>query len=347
MKLRNILAAAVSAMSLAVIAAAQTAAPTSSTQELVDLLPASNAVITVDVQKGLREALPKLLAGNPQIKAEFERSVSELNSKAGADFLKFSKVVVGVSFQNFEGGAPKPQVVGIARGDLNVDQILATVRATKKTPCDERVVSGKTIYVCQIEIPAKKDPKASGTTAAPAPVIRETAFVALDANTLAVGDPSRVIETIEHASGVNPTLRGLLKDSPTTVAAFAMESVAGLEKFVPLDNDDLGNALKNLKYMAGSANTAADGFVFSGLFRSTDAASSKQLSSLLLGLQSIGKAFLGSSKRADQKMYGRLIDSVKITQADTDVSLSIALPQADINALMAQLKLDLATAAKE
>jgi len=337
MKVRMIFAAVLSAVTLSAAAAAQTVGSSPTSQNLVDLLPASSAVVSIDVQKGLNDALPKLLIGNPQLKAEVDQGLAEFRTKAGAEALKFSDVVVGVGVQDVPGAAPKIMPVFIGRGDVSAAQVVARATAASKTPCTERVVSGKTVFICQMEVSVKQKAKAAGTDPA-GKILKETAFVALDANTVAFGAVSRVIEAVEHRSSVNPTIKGLLKNSPTTVAAFAMENVDGLEKFVPLENDDVGKALQNLRFMAGSADSVADGFVFNGLFRSADAASSKQLGSLLFGLQAIGKAVLGNSNRADQKMYGRLIDSLKITQAETDVSLSIALPQADVNALMAEVK---------
>jgi len=338
MKVKMMFAALLSAVAFTTFAAAQTTEPSAASQSLVDLLPASSAVVSIDVQKGLNDALPKLLVGNPQLKAEVDQGLAEISTKAGADVLKYSDVVAGIGVQDVPGAAPKVLPVFIARGDVSAAQVVAKATEASKTPCTERVISGKTIYVCQMEVSVKQ--KAKGASAVSATkVLKETAFVALDANTVAFGAVSRVIDTVEHRSVVNPAIKGLLKDSPTTVAAFAMENVDGLEKLVPLENDDVGNALKNLRYMAGSADSVADGFVFSGLFRSADAASSKQLGSLLSGLQAIGKAFLGNSNRADQKLYGRLINNVKITQAENDVSLSIAIPQADVNALMAEVKI--------
>ncbi|HQZ81993.1 MAG TPA: hypothetical protein PLR83_02115 [Pyrinomonadaceae bacterium] len=338
MKVRMMFAAVLSAIVFSFSAVAQTAEPSVTSESLVNLLPASSAVVSIDVQKGLNDALPKLLGGNPQLKAEVDKGLAMFSTKAGADALKFSDVVVGVGVQEVPGAAPKILPVFIGRGDVNAAQVVATAMAASKTPCAEQVVSGKTVYICQMEVSVKIPAKTAGA-AGSGKVLKETAFVALDANTIASGAVSRVIETIERRSSVNPTLKGLLKRSPTTVAAFSMENVNGLEKIIPLENDDVGNALKSLRFMAGSADSVADGFVFNGLFRSADPASSKQLGSLFSGLQAIGKAFLGNSNRADQKMYARLINSVKITQAGNDVSLSIALPQADVNTLMAGVKL--------
>jgi len=339
MKFRNIFAAALAAVSLAAITSAQTMEPATAKQTLVDLLPASSAVATINVQKGLNDALPKLLVGNPQLKAEIDKGSAILTSKAGSDVLKFDYLVVGIGTENVSNGQPKILPVFIARGDVNAAQVIAEASRSSKTPCAERIVSEKTIYVCRFEVPVKEAAKAVGSSAAvPDNVTQETAFVALDPNTLAFGATSRVVETVEHQTSVNPTLKSLLKNAPTTVAAFAMKNIDGLGKFIPLENDDLGNTLKNLRFMAGSADSVNDGFVFSALFRSVDSASAKQLNSTLQGLQAIGNAFLGGSSRADQRMYGRLIKSVKIAQAETDVTVSIALPQADVNALMGQVK---------
>ena len=46
---------------------------------------------------------------------------------------------------------------------------------------------------------------------------------------------------------------------------------------------------------------------------------------------------LGSSKRADQQLYARLIENLALSKAETDVSMELQIPQADIDALMAIL----------
>ena len=72
--------------------------------------------------------------------------------------------------------------------------------------------------------------------------------------------------------------------------------------------------------------------------RSKKPESAADLKTTLEGLQMVGKAFLGGSKRLDQQVYGRMLQNAKFTGRGTDVTLDLAIPQADIDILVAGLK---------
>ncbi|KXK07419.1 MAG: hypothetical protein UZ17_ACD001000076 [Acidobacteria bacterium OLB17] len=337
MKLKFFFVGLIAAVAQAGFASGQTTRP-SAASSLVDLLPASNVVVSIDVQRGLNDALPKLLVGNPAIKAEIDAGLAEMNGKAGSDLSKLANVVVGLSLGEVSTQKPKIDPVFIARGDIAASQVVASATKASKTPCTESTVAGKTLYLCQMEVTINV-PAANGSPATTKKVLRDTSFVALDANTFAFGEPSRVKQMLVHETSVSPTIKSLLKDSPTTVAAFSMESSPEFQKMMPIESDDVGTILKGLRYVAGAADSVADGFEFSLLLRNVDVPSAKRLNELLLGFKALGKVFLGSSQRADQRMYGGLIGSVKIAQVETDVSLSIAVPQSTVTALMKEVKI--------
>ena len=47
--------------------------------------------------------------------------------------------------------------------------------------------------------------------------------------------------------------------------------------------------------------------------------------------------FMGSSKRADQQVYARLIDNVKFASKGNEVSMSLAIAQTDVDFLIGLL----------
>ena len=59
---------------------------------------------------------------------------------------------------------------------------------------------------------------------------------------------------------------------------------------------------------------------------------------MLEGLQMLGKSFLGNSKRADQKVYARMIGSAKIRNSANNVSLDLLIAQPDIDVIVGAVK---------
>ncbi len=60
----------------------------------------------------------------------------------------------------------------------------------------------------------------------------------------------------------------------------------------------------------------------------------QSLHELLEGLQMLGKAFLGNSKKPDDKIYVRMIESAEITRNGNAVLFNLKVPQSDIDALL-------------
>jgi len=60
----------------------------------------------------------------------------------------------------------------------------------------------------------------------------------------------------------------------------------------------------------------------------------KNLQEFLEGMQMIGKAFLGGSKNADKKVYGRMIDNARISASGNEVMLDLQVAQSDIDILV-------------
>ena len=109
-------------------------------------------------------------------------------------------------------------------------------------------------------------------------------------------------------------------------------------KMLPLDNDELGKNIDSIQYLAGSVDVGSIGTSLQMMARTKKPEQAVGLKDTLEGLQIIGGAIFGNSKRADQKIYGRLIKNAKIEARGNDVMLDLLVPQADIDALIAGIK---------
>jgi hypothetical protein len=166
----------------------------------------------------------------------------------------------------------------------------------------------------------------------------DIAVTTLDKNTLVMGSLPRVKETLEGSSHVSPELTALLSVKETSVMSFAAKPPGGMSKMLPLEGDMLGNTLDAMQFMSGSldVDTAGAGLHIAG--RTSSPAAATELKDSLEGLAAIGKMFLGSSKRADQKVYARMLGNTKLVVRGSDVNLDLLVPQTDIDILIAGVK---------
>ena len=107
---------------------------------------------------------------------------------------------------------------------------------------------------------------------------------------------------------------------------------------LPLDNDELGKNIDSIQYIAGSLEVSAAGTSLQMLARTAKPEQAQGLKDTLDGLQLIGGAIFGNSKRNDQQVYGRMIKNAKFDIRGNDVTLDLLVPQADIDILVAGIK---------
>ncbi len=166
---------------------------------------------------------------------------------------------------------------------------------------------------------------------------REVAVTAYDDNTLALGSLSRVRETLESKSHINQNILDLTNKNPNAMLSFGANMPNGASQFLPIDNDELGKNIESIKQMFGALDFNDGKATLSATAKTLKADDAQSLEETLLGLQMVGKALLGGSKKPDQQLYSRLLDNAVISRKTTEVSLNLAIPKNDVDALMAIL----------
>ena len=167
---------------------------------------------------------------------------------------------------------------------------------------------------------------------------KEIAIASLDKSTLVMGTLARVRETLEGNSHPSSEITALLSTRADSVGSFAGRLPGGVSKFVPYDNDELGKNIGSIRFLAGSVDVNAQGTSVKMLARTAKAEQASSLKETLEGLQVVGGAFLGNSKKPSQKVYARLIKNAKFDARGTDVTFDLLVPQADIDELVAGIK---------
>jgi len=312
--------------------------------QLVAMLPAADAVATIDIKRMFGEALPLFLSSKQAMLADVTAKIEKMRVKTGIDIRQFDLMAAGVTFTQKAEKKFATDAVVIARGDVNTAQIIAAAKTAAKDKYKEETLAGRSIYIF-----SAKDAVAAGRGAVTGSkqsnhinkmidkISGDIALTALDSNTVAFGDADLVRSTVEGTTRMSADLVSLLHKKPFAVANFAGKVPAGLGAYLPREQDDLTDSSNSIKYAFGNMDTTGGVLAMSLTARTDQEANAVQLYDTLEVLQAFGKMALGASKRPDQQLYARLIENLALARTGTDVSMDLLVPQTDIDALMAIL----------
>lgn len=325
---------------------AENAAKRRQVTRLVSMLPASDAVAVFDAKRFLNDALPKLLSSNAKMMAEVTSKLTEMETRTGIDLRKFEQVAVGVAFKQVSAKEMDYDTVAVASGDVNAGALVAVARLASKGTYRTEKIGERTVYVFSAKDVIQKNTvtvnnsKVAGVIEdALKGISKDIAVTAFDSRTLVMGSLPRVTETLEARSHVGTDVSSMLATRETAVASFAARTPpGGMSKILPLDTDDFGASIDAIQFIAGSVDVATAGASVSVLARTKQAEQAQNLRETLEGLQMLGKAVFGSSKRADQQVYGRMIRAAKFESVGTDLTFNLLVPQSDIDVLVGGIK---------
>lgn len=305
------------------------------TNPLVAMLPASDAVATIDAKRFFNESLPGVLSGNQKLLGEIFSKIESVQSKTGVDLHRFDNIAAGINITRKEGANFDFDPVLIARGSIDTVAALEAGKKSSNGKYREESANGKTIYIF-----SAKDVAADlKTNATPSIVDQQLngdiAVSAIDGTTLVVGSPVRVREALERKTSIGPELTTLLGKKAPALLNFAGKIPGGLSVLLPLDNDELGANLDSIKTIYGNADVVGGQATISVTGRTVQAKQAADLKGTFEGLRDLGKGFLGGSRAADKQLYARLLGSIRITNVANELSLDITIPKTDLDALLA------------
>jgi hypothetical protein len=308
--------------------------------ELVSLLPASDAVVTVDAARAV-ESMPALLAGNPTLLGKVTAEIEKMQSKTGIDIKQFKDVAVGVNIKQGTGKNYDFDPVMVARGQVNATAIISAAKLAANGKYREAKVGGRSIYIISPAEVARQH--ATGAAAAKAQNVTrklgdEMAITAYDASTIVGGSVGRVRELLAGTSRVSPELSGYLGRTDGSIMDFAARAPGGLRALIPLDDDELGRNIDSIRFLYGSMSVNGEAASINATAKTLQPENAKGLKDTLDGLQMLGKAFLSSSRSADKQVYGRMVENARFTQTGNEVNIAISVPQSDINVLVGTIK---------
>lgn len=312
---------------------------------LVSHLPASDGVAVFEAKRFFGNALPQILTANQPILSEIMAKVSEIESRTGIDLRKFDSVAVGVAIKRVNAKEVDFEPVAIASGDINAGALVAVAKLASKGTYREEQINGRTVFIFAAkDVMQKTSSQTSNSKIAGIMdktldgLTKEIAVTTLDNNTLVLGNLNRLRETLEAKTRPAADLTAKLMQNPLAVMSFAVKTPDGMSQFLPLDNDELGKNVDSIRYLSGALDVATAGTSLQITAQTLKPEQAEGLKSTLEGLQMLGKAILGGSKRTDQQVYARMVKAAKVSSRANAVTLDLLVQQADIDILIAGVK---------
>lgn len=332
------------AFSTAFAAVKKVTAPSNQTNQLMAVLPNSDAVITIDMLRLMKDAFPQLLASKPQVLTEINAKLDEIKGKTGIDLRQFEQVAVGVAYKKISATETDFEPIILARGKFNAGSFLGVAKLAANGKYREEKIGDKTVYIFKpTEILQENKPQATNPQTNNIidrlikSLTNEVALTNYDGNTLAIGSVARVKDTLSNKSRVSRELLDLASRKPNAIMNFGANTPAGISQFIKLDIDEVGKNIDSIRQLYGALDFTVGNAVLSTTARTSDANQAQSLEEMLTGLQMIGKSVLIGAKGDDKKVYANLLEKAVISRKANEVMLDLQIPQPDVDALVGVL----------
>jgi len=293
-------------------------------------LPASDALLAVDLDKLFKEVVPRSLAGDPARLAQINADVDQFKTRTGLDARAFDRLVIGARIVRLESGALKlDNVTAVARGRVDASALGASVRAASQGAVAEQAYGGKTVYVSAVNDTIKVFGLARVR-------LKELAVVALDSETIALGEPEDVRAAIDAHAGRRPRAdMGMLvlPKGPNDIIAFGGNVPAGALAGVETGLSGLDRAVSSIQGFYGSVASVPTGIQLMTTLRATTAADAKQLFDSLDALRQIAPGLVAMA--GDKAKFAKnALNTLKITTKSNEVQLRLEVPHSDLTTLL-------------
>lgn len=329
----------------------QAARQVSAANELAAVLPKSDALALFNTRR-MFELAPELLAENPKFFSRYNEMLDKIQTSIGIDLRQFETLAFGATYVKNAQGKFDLRPTLAARGNISAGAMVAAARVAANGKYQEQKVNGKTVYVFRMEeimrdIAEKRAKNASATgtisDADRAKIenglkllrnsnLQELAVIALDANTLVLGDLNQVKTTVDGTKtpNVNNNLLVMMNERPNAIFRFAGNVPKGTATVLGLENDEIGKTIGVLKQVRGwldSANGSSQIFIGGNTAQREQAES---LEDVLTMLKMLGGNILRGKTGDKNQSLKTLLDNLKISRNETEVQLSLSAPTADI-----------------
>jgi hypothetical protein len=303
------------------------------TSRALAALPASDAVMLIDIKRLLNDAVPRVLANDPVRLARLNAHVEQFKAQYGFDVRSFEQIAVGLRFQSPRAGVTTTDMIAIVHGTFNSGALLAAGRLAAKGKYKEEKYKDSTIYIFDVNDKVKMGGLFDMN-------VKQLAVAALDANTLVFGEPDGVRSTIGGSNArkrINTELIQLAMRNPNAFISFGANVPASATQGKDFGNDEINKNLASIRQAYGALGLTPDGVDLTAIARTDRADQAKALGDTLSALKQFGGMFVSQLPPDKGKMAQAAIDSLSITTAGNETQIKLALAQAAINELMRNL----------
>jgi hypothetical protein len=313
-------------LALAFNGRSQTRSPRStSPTDALSYLPASDAVMLIDVRRLLNETMPQILAGDKEKLAQANSEIDKFKSRTGIDPRSFDRVVLGVRYTYPTANTTKLETVAIAHGKFDAKELAAAARIAANGKYREEKYRGATVMVLTIN----DQMKVLGLWNMR---VSELAICALDANTLAIGSLPNVRAAIEAGKRgrANGELIALASRDPKAVIGFGASLPHELMANLNVGNDAIAKDANSIRQAYGSIGTTDTDVSLSLVARTDNAEAAKNLSDTVTGLKQLGAILIVRMAPARKALAQGALDNLKITTRGNELEIRTQVAAANL-----------------
>ena len=299
------------------IAAVAVCAATARAQGVIANLPESDGVVTVNARRLINDALPRVLTAEQT--ARVQAALGKAKQIAGLDVSQIESAVVGLRL-NRSAPLSTPSMLLVMRGSFKADALVSLLKVGFAGKFQDETYSEKTLTVMKLS-----DLLQAAGVSLPATAV---AITALDAGTLAIGDPSYVKAAVDASAGKNrikPELVQLAGREPDALISLAGLLPQGLlAKALPKEaqgNEEMARLAGNIEQIHIGLNLDAQAFPLSLMLKTKTADDANAISGFLQMIAQFGTGGI------TDKNLKAIVEGLKISSQANEVVVRTALPQ--------------------
>jgi hypothetical protein len=293
--------------------------------EALSYLPASDAIMLIDVRRMLNETMPQILAGDKVKLAQANSEIDKFKTRTGIDPRAFDRVVLGIRYTYPTTNTTRLETVAIAHGTFDAKALAAAARLAANGKYREEKYRGATIMIIgvndQMKVLGLWDMR-----------VNELAICALDPRTLAIGNLSTVRAAIEAGKRgrANGELMALANRDPKAVVGFGANLPRELMANLNVGNDTLAKDANSIRQAYGSIGTTETDVSLSLVARTDNPESAKNLSDTVTGLKQLGGILIMRMAPPRKALAQSALDNLKITTRGSELEIKTQVAAASL-----------------
>lgn len=296
-------------------------------------LPASDAVMLIDIKRLLNDAVPRVLSNDLARLAKLNAHVDQLKTRYGLDVRSFERLAVGLRFKSPRAGVTTTDMVAVASGTFNSGALLAAGRIAANGKYQEEKYKNTTIYIFDVTQQGKA-PAVMGVK------VTKLAVATLGPNMLVFGEPEGVRATVDRSKGrsrINAELIQMAMRNPDAFISFGANVPQSATQGQDFGSDEINKNLASIRQAYGALGLTANGFDLTAIARTAQADQAKSLADTLAAFKMVGGAAISQLPPDKGKLAQAALDSLTITTEGNETQLRLEVAQAVINELMRNL----------